>query len=233
MTGGLRNEYKYLLDPCDTAVLKTRLKGLIPLDPHAAGDGRYLIRSLYFDDPFDSCYYEKEDGVDRRNKYRIRYYNNDPSRIALERKSKIHGLTQKTVCLLSADECRQLMEGNIPSYYGDDPKKKELLTELRTKSLRPKVIVSYERTAFVYPVGRVRITFDENLSSSSDVKSFLAVSKMERPIYPKGASLLEVKWSGVMPSFIKRAVSDDMLIWCSFSKYYEARRFNCRGGVRE
>lgn len=63
-------------------------------DPHTQ-DGKYMIRSLYFDDPSDKALREKLDGVNLREKFRIRYYNRDPSLLHLEKKSKHNSLGTK------------------------------------------------------------------------------------------------------------------------------------------
>ena len=227
-----RHEYKYLLDACSLAVLKTRISALLPADAHAGSDGRYLIKSLYLDDENDSCYFQNEDGVDNRDKYRIRYYNNDTSYILFEKKVKARGMTKKTGTAISKAICENIILDSTGTSGQGNEILTGLLTEIRIKNLRPKVIVSYERTAFTYPVGNVRITFDENLASSNDISGFLEPSRCERPVYPAGTSLLEVKWDNVLPLFIKDVLSVSTLSWSAFSKYYNSRRFNSYGGVR-
>ena len=55
-------------------------------------DGKYEIRSLYFDNMEDKALREKLDGISVREKYRLRMYNGDTSVIRLERKVKNCGL---------------------------------------------------------------------------------------------------------------------------------------------
>ncbi|MDE6184461.1 MAG: VTC domain-containing protein, partial [Lachnospiraceae bacterium] len=90
-----RHEYKYVCNAMENAILKTRAQGILKRDEHAGPDGAYTIRSLYFDDLEDRCYYENESGIGERDKYRIRIYNGDISRITLEKKSKERGMTLK------------------------------------------------------------------------------------------------------------------------------------------
>lgn len=221
-----RNEYKYLLSDTDALVLRNRIQNLIPLDSHSGNDGYYLIRSLYFDDQQNSCYYQGEDGVDYRNKYRIRYYNNDTSRIILEKKSKTHGMTKKVSVRISEEECRLFMKGE----YGGNAN--DLVIDLKNRCYKPKVIVSYRRRAYIYTLGNVRITFDYDLTSSNMVENFLHPEKLsERPIFPIGSSLLEVKWDGFMPEFIKSVLDINSIQWTSFSKYYLCRKYNNQGGI--
>ena len=88
MEKGYRHEYKYLISRADAELLKRRLPYIMERDPHAGPTGQYTIRSLYFDDFRNSAYYDKVDGVNYRAKYRIRFYNYDPSILKLEKKEK-------------------------------------------------------------------------------------------------------------------------------------------------
>ena len=71
-----RHEWKIEINTADLLALRSRLRVLMEPDAHAAG-GRYQIRSLYFDSPTDRALWEKIDGMNRREKFRIRYYNGD------------------------------------------------------------------------------------------------------------------------------------------------------------
>lgn len=222
-----RHEYKYLLNGAQEQVLMLRAFGLLERDSHAREDGSYLVRSLYFDDYENSCLFENESGTDCRTKYRIRYYNSDSLRIQLEKKGKCRGMTQKEACLLNEEESQALIRGNIPQLRVDMPeKKKALLLELQLKRLVPKVIVTYERAAFIYPAGNVRVTFDQKITSSSDTDHFLTGAYGERPILPPGRSILEVKWDELLPLHIKEAMQMEMLEWTAFSKYYMCRMYH-------
>ena len=66
-----RNEWKYLISVGEKELLRLRMSPFLHLDPHA-DEGGYMIRSLYFDDYWNSAYEEKESGVLMRKKYRIR-----------------------------------------------------------------------------------------------------------------------------------------------------------------
>ena len=72
-----RYEIKYIINKDMAEVLKQRLSLVMDKDINGASDGKYLIRSLYFDDMEKTAYYEKVDGVEFRKKYRIRIYNKD------------------------------------------------------------------------------------------------------------------------------------------------------------
>lgn len=80
-----RHELKHEINPSDAMTIRQRLRAVARVDSNAI-DGKYLIRSLYFDNLSDKALREKLDGVNRREKFRIRYYNNDTSLIHLEKK---------------------------------------------------------------------------------------------------------------------------------------------------
>lgn len=97
---------------------------------------------------------------------------------------------------------------------------------MRTRLLRPKVIVEYDRVPYIYPQGNVRITLDENIRSSSRVELFLEDQIPTRPILPAGQHILEVKYDEYLPDFIYRAVQLQELHRTAFSKYYLCRRYH-------
>ena len=81
-----RHELKYVITAAQQALLENRIQGLIKPDSHVGADGMYHIRSLYFDDYYNSYYKENEIGSDPREKFRIRIYNAGTGRISLELK---------------------------------------------------------------------------------------------------------------------------------------------------
>lgn len=228
-----RHEYKYRIDARQKAVLQLRAQGVLERDSHVGADGEYLIRSLYFDSPDDVCFYENENGEDPREKYRIRFYNCDTSRISLECKAKRRGMTRKTACPLTLVQCRRFMAGEIPEPERDvSTKQAAMFTQMRLKCLRPVVIVQYTRMPFVCDAGNVRVTFDDAIVSSNDIAGFLQPEIPLRSVLGAGESILEVKWDELLPSYIREQIGLDSLQWTSFSKYYLCRKYNCCGGMR-
>ena len=219
-----RHEYKYLIDAAEESILMVRATGILMRDPHVGESGSYVIRSLYFDDDCDTCLQDNVAGTDPRSKFRIRYYNNDTAMLRLEKKSKTRMMTLKESCVISEAECRCFMDGMIPKITEDMPEpKKKLFSQMLLRNLKPKVIVTYERVPFVYPGGNVRVTFDQKITSSVQIDSFLSGEYAQRPILPVGKSVLEVKWDELLPLHIKNALSMDTLQWAAFSKYYMCR----------
>ncbi|MDE6406822.1 MAG: polyphosphate polymerase domain-containing protein, partial [Lachnospiraceae bacterium] len=228
-----KRQYKYRIDARQKAVLQLRAQGVLERDAHAGADGEYLIRSLYFDSMEDACFFENENGDDPREKYRIRFYNCDTSRISLECKAKTRGMTKKTACPITSDQCRQFMAGGIPEPEREvSPGQAAMFTQMRLKSLRPVVIVQYTRMPFVCDAGNVRVTFDGGIASSNDIACFLQPEIPLRGVLGTGESILEVKWDELIPSYVRERLALDSLQWTSFSKYYLCRKYNCYGGVR-
>lgn len=222
-----RHEFKYLCSYGQLRMLQARLQGLIPLDPHAGEEGIYNIRSLYFDDYYDTYLKENEAGTDPREKFRIRIYNHSSERISLELKRKVCGKTQKLSCPLTEEQCRMLMAGEIPDISKDAPAVlRKLCLLMRTRLLRPKVIVEYDRVPYIYPQGNVRITLDENIRASDRADLFLEDQIPLRPIMPAGQHILEVKYDEYLPDFIYRTVQIENLRTTAFSKYYLCRKYN-------
>ena len=90
-----RHEMKHEISYADMLVIRQRMSAVAGQDIHAI-DGKYLVRSLYFDNMDDKALREKIDGVNRREKFRIRYYNHDTSAIYLEKKSKYSAFLGET-----------------------------------------------------------------------------------------------------------------------------------------
>lgn len=229
MATDFRHEYKYLCTAGEKAVLKAKLSAMMKPDSHTLG-GSYLVRSLYFDDSRNSCFFDNEDGSDPRYKYRMRAYNCDDGFIVLERKMKIRSKTSKMSARITKAQAQMLIDGKIP-----DPDSScseilsSMLTDMKRKDMRPAVIVQYERIPFVERVGNVRITLDTYISSSQSFSDFFKKDIPRRMILPDNKCLLEVKWDTLLPSYIYKTLNTDNLQWCTFSKYYLCRKFNLGG----
>lgn len=221
-----RHEFKYLCTEAQLQMLRVRLTGIMNKDVHAGSEGKYVIKSLYFDDINDRCYNENESGVSPREKYRIRIYNNNKERISLECKRKNRDKVKKTACLLTPEQFDYLAyaKGEIAKDELPELAKKLLLLKQNSR-MEPKVIVSYERTPFVCKYGNVRVTFDRNIAASGSVESFFHGNICRRQILPVGQQLLEVKYDEYLPDYIYHALSLSNLERITFSKYYLCRKF--------
>ena len=217
-----RHEYKHAINLADRLVLRTRLAAVMERDEHAEEDGSYLIKSLYFDNYKDKALQEKNDGVDKREKFRIRYYGTDTSFINLEKKSKINGMTSKESARLTAEECQKIIDGDIHFLLeSDSDLKKEFYAKMQYQLLRPKCVVAYRRESFVHPAGNVRVTLDYDIGGSNHVQAFLNPELTFTRLYQN--TILEVKWDEYLPQFIRDAVHLNGRRTSSFSKYAAVR----------
>lgn len=217
-----RHEWKIEITPSDRIAIRQRMMAVAKPDKHAK-DGKYLIRSLYFDNASDKALREKLDGVNMREKFRIRYYNGDPSIIHLEKKSKIYGLCNKVSASLNADEAQRIVDGKLDWMATDErPLVRELYAKMRAQGLRPKTIVDYDREPFVYAPGNVRVTLDYNIRTGLNCTDFLDVNCATVPA-GDAPIILEVKWDDYLPSIIRDAVQLPGRRSGAFSKYAQCR----------
>lgn len=227
-----RNELKYVVSVQQMAVLRSRVRFLMALDEHAGGSGKYNIRSVYFDDYRNNCYFENEDGASPREKFRIRIYNASAEEIYLEEKRKEGGKTHKDSCLLSIGQCNAFLEGRgLRDDSGYPPVLRKFSLKYRSELYRPKVIVEYEREPYVYEDGNVRVTFDTFIRSSNRTEAFFEKNMYARSVMPAGFHLLEVKYDEFLPDILYNGLQIDNLQQETFSKYYLCRRYSL-GGVK-
>lgn len=217
-----RHEWKHELNQADLMVLRQRLRAVALPDPHAVG-GKYLVRSLYFDDASDTALREKLDGVSRREKFRIRYYDYDFSLIHLEKKCKLGGLGNKRSAGLTAEQAQAIADGDY-DWMADSPQElvRELYIKLRAQGLRPKTIVDYTREPFVFGPGNVRVTLDYDIRTGLRCTDFLNPDCVTIPA-GDAPIILEVKWDRFLPDIIRDAVQMPGRRTAAFSKYAQCR----------
>ena len=241
-----RHEIKHEITRSDMIAIRQGLRAVALQDPHTV-DGKYYIRSLYFDNLDDKALREKIDGVNRREKFRIRYYNHDPSLIHLEKKSKLNGLGTKFSCVLSKEEAAKIAAGDIdwiPEEMKRDsretglsgrPLLAELYCKMRYQGLRAQTIVDYTREPYIYGPGNVRVTFDYDIRTGLRNTDFLnpdcptipAVQpRTDREMSGGTGIILEVKWDAFLPDIIRDIVQIHGRREGAFSKYAACRMYD-------
>ncbi len=217
-----RHEWKHEITLSDMMTLRARLRTVAKPEEHGI-NGTYDIRSLYFDDIFDTALREKINGVSNREKFRIRYYENDTSFIRLEKKSKINGLCNKQQVRLDVPEVEKIISCDT-EWMRDDSRAlvRELYLKMKDKGLRPKTIVDYTRDAFVFPAGNVRVTLDYNIRTGLASMDFLNPDSVTVPA-GEAPIILEVKWDEYLPDIIRDAVQLEGRRSAAFSKYAACR----------
>lgn len=205
MEQGYRHEYKFLISEASARLLRLRLPGVMARDAYAGSTGQYKIRSLYFDDFSRSAYADKMAGVRDRTKYRIRYYNDVPDFLKLERKEKLGDLTRKLAQSISREEALALAQCRSEARQGLAG---ELCRGTREKGLRPVVLVDYDRTPFVCRDGNTRITLDEKVRTRPFCSDLFASSEAMIPVLEPGQVILEVKFDDFIPGYLLSALGD-------------------------
>lgn len=217
-----RHEWKHEINYSDMLVLRQRLCAVMKMDENAK-DGKYFIRSLYFDNIEDKALLEKFNGVSKREKFRIRIYNGDASLIKLEKKSKINGLCLKEIERISSAETEKIISGKTEWLSSSEkPLLRELGYKMKTESLLPKTVVDYTREAFVFPAGNVRVTLDYDIRTGMNQTDIL---NPDLPTVPAGTApiILEVKWDEFLPDIIRDIVQLESRRSAAFSKYAACR----------
>lgn len=222
MATDFRHEWKHVINYADLLTLRHRLGAVMERDPHTI-DGKYHIRSLYFDNPDDKALREKIDGVNIREKFRIRLYNWDTSLIKLEKKSKRNGLGTKHSANLTAEEAQKIVDGNLDWMMASDQALvQELYCKMRYQRLEPKTIVDYTREPFIFKPGNVRVTLDYDIRTGQERTDFLDPEVVTIPA-GDAPMLVEVKWDEFLPTIIRDAVTLPDRRVGSFSKYAQCR----------
>ncbi|MDR0461621.1 MAG: polyphosphate polymerase domain-containing protein [Nitrososphaerota archaeon] len=217
-----RHELKYYINNTEYAQLRTRLRAVAKLDKNTGETGCYTVRSLYFDNYADKIVIEKLAGLSRREKFRLRYYNKDTSYIRLEKKSKINSLCYKENTKLTAEHCAALLTKDYDCLKTIKTSLAlEFYIKIRCQNLRPKNIVDYNREAYTYPAGNVRITLDSNIRTSNCVAGFLDPQLTTIPV--TNQLILEIKYDGFLPGIIQDVLQIGWRSQTEFSKYVIAR----------
>lgn len=218
-----RVEDKYNCTEAELIMLQARMEAVLRPDENEGGPEGYSITSLYFDDLRDSCLQDTVDGVNRRNKYRIRIYNDSLDLIKLEVKTKQDNRIRKQSKTISRTELESLMQGECIVEKGsfEDPATQFNLA-IKEGGLRPKVIVAYERKAYIYEPGNVRITFDRNVRASSRVESF-GQKNISYDFLQEYDKVLEVKYDEFIPDFLLQLLETGNMQPSAYSKYQLCR----------
>lgn len=226
-----RYELKYVCSDTQLAQLEQRVAILLDKDPYVNAKGYYTIRSLYFDDYYNSGFWDKENGTDHRKKFRIRIYDGNMDHMSLEIKYKQQDKTRKEKTGITreqyqymTDETAWMQSAQVLSGQGD-PVLNQFLIQQTTKLMKPVIIVEYDRVPYIAAEGNVRITFDRNIRSSAAVEAFPDPGNSMRAIMSTGQHLLEVKFDELLPDYIYRALNLESMMKTSFSKYYLCRKF--------
>lgn len=225
----VRHELKYYITYNEYLILRDRLNAAMPIDNNAHKEMRtYHIRSLYFDDIHNTAMWEKMDGVHTRKKWRIRIYNYSDKQISLEKKAKFDKFTTKQSTPLSRFQVTQIVDHRDYSFLisSRNPLMEEMYADIRTKLLKPIVVVDYVREPYIFPAGNVRITFDMNLHTGNFSKDLFRKSMMPIPVLEPEEMIMEIKYSSLLPPHLRNILNTTNGLRSAISKYALCRRFH-------
>ncbi|MDL2257926.1 polyphosphate polymerase domain-containing protein [Eubacteriales bacterium OttesenSCG-928-K08] len=222
-----RHELKYYISQIEYELLSRKLSLTMNRDKFALKDGKYFIRSLYFDNLDNDAISEKLDGEDKRDKYRLRIYNLKDDVIKLEQKHKQGSFIQKNSLSITRAECDALIEGDYtPLLRRNEQLAKQFYAIFRLQNLKPCVIVDYWREAYVFPVEDVRITFDLDVRTAYRATG---IFDPELPTYPateQGYTVLEIKFNRYLPGYIRALIQPiENAQRSAISKYCLSRKY--------
>lgn len=221
-----RSELKFGITYVDYQILKMRLRHIMKLDSNAGANGRYLIRSCYFDNFDNKVMNEKKEGFLNRDKYRVRIYNKSDAVIHLERKSKRNNQTFKSKCKLTKKEFER-MRVNDFEWMKDDERSliQNLYKDIKLYHLKPMNVVDYEREAYLYEHGNVRITFDCKVQTSMRNTDMFNKTLPMVDVLEQNEVILEVKYDNYLPTIIKMLLQGIHTRHEAYSKYQLSRMF--------
>ena len=223
-----RHELKYIISEGEHQLLSTRVKACLKQDYHASiNGGEYFIRSLYFDDPFDTALWEKSSGVASRDKFRIRIYNLQDDAIKLERKHKEGQYIKKDSVSLSRQDCDEIVRGNLECLkHNDSPFAMQFYGIFKANHLKPKVLVDYTREPYVFPAEDVRITFDKNVRTAMRCTDLFNPNVITYPVWDlRNCMILEVKFNESLPQYVGELLTLGSSQRTAASKYVFCRQY--------
>ncbi len=218
-----RHELKYYLSYSDYIVARNILRELMDRDAYSPEEG-YPIRSLYFDDIQDASVIEKLDGIELRDKYRLRTYDPKLDWVKLERKSKNNNYVQKTSVRLAKEEAKELIGGNSDVLLSiDTPGARSMYFDFKRKYLRPVVVIDYVREAYTLPFNNIRITFDKTLRYATHNLNLFDEHLETIPLQGEDIIILEIKFDNFLPPMIRDMLPLQSATSSAISKYTQSR----------
>ena len=213
-----RHEYKYVIPYGDMLELRSKLDKVLILD---RGDA-YMVRSIYFDNPDDVDYYDKQGGEMIRKKLRLRIYdiNSDLAKIEIKGKYDYHQLKESLV--VNEEIAKRIINGNYSDLLLMDNDLARKIYVYLQSGYRPKVIIEYDRAAYITTT-TTRITFDYNIKKSDDFEKFYTNDINYFELTNPNDVILEVKFDRFLEPYISKILDKYTSRYQSVSKYVMGR----------
>lgn len=207
--GDWRFEYKYRLTPQQYFQIKAAIRPFVHPDIFTVATDikKYIVRSLYFDTADMRSFQEKIDGNCDRTKLRIRTYSctlQTSKDFRVEMKARKGISVEKRNTFITIDFYQKFMRSNHWP-INDDPVLIEFERYLHLKSLKPQILIEYEREGYSATAQKgLRITFDHHVKSSKATSLFPV-----KPIFHfhnRGMVILEIKCNKSQPDWLYQLV---------------------------
>lgn len=223
-----RHELKFRIHEGECAALRLRMEPYFRIDENAR-NGSYMIRSLYFDDLWNSAYEEKEMGIYGRKKYRIRIYDCSDNFIRLERKTKLGAYIYKESAKLNRESVERILNGDYDFLLRDTQSLcQEFYYECKSRGMRPKVLVDYDREPFLLDEGTVRVTFDRGVRAAVGGMDIFDPELPTLSVMEPGSLIMEIKFTEFLPDIVRTLVPPGASEYTALSKYvlcYEKTKY--------
>lgn len=226
-----RYEFKFLISRAQKDAIIGQFPGHIVPDDNTGADGGYRIYSLYFDTPQRDCYWEKLRGLRSRRKLRVRLYEStlasSTGACFVEIKHKHEGRGVKRRLRVPLDVALQITAGNeagLTLNVGEERVLSEVRHLVGERNLTPSCCLRYDRQAYMdtAPDSDLRITFDEDICYRMDDLLSVHEGVFEHRLIGRDESVMEVKVTGAVPTWLTRVLYAQKCTPASRSKYCDA-----------
>ncbi|WP_028609410.1 polyphosphate polymerase domain-containing protein [Paenibacillus harenae] len=225
----LRNEMKYYLHAFEYTSLRYKISTLLTMDRNSVDGDGYGIRSLYFDGRHEHSLYDKNNGIFKREKYRIRIYNGSDAKITVERKSKFGDYVCKEAAVISRQQYDAIIAGDYSALSDSvHPLLQDFYSALAYRAFRSVVIVDYIREAYVYEPGNVRITFDKRLAAGVNTIDLFEPDLVLEEALLAHQTIMEVKFDDFLPDPIRKLLQPEKHVRSAISKYVICREIGLK-----
>lgn len=223
-----RKEYKYFINYIDYLIIKNKIKNFLKVDQYCNNNNFYNVRSLYFDNKSNNCYYEKISGIENREKYRIRIYNLKEDPIRFEIKSKINNTIIKNFIIINSSDIKKIFNSDYTCLLNyKNPIASKIFYKFSRDFFKPVVIIDYKREAYYYNIDNdiIRITFDMELKKNETnlFDLFINNIKMDNVFSVRHKIIMEIKYKNFILLWLKKLLQLERFERCAISKYTLSR----------
>lgn len=221
----VRVEEKYIISNSKKIELLEKLKENLIYDENSI-DGKYSVRTLYFDTPNCQDYQDKVNEKLQRKGIRMRVYNVNDNSAKIELKRKDNSIQNKISLTISKDDAKQLLKQDyecLKNYNSEIAL--QLYDTLKSNCYAPKTLILYDRYAFECPNTKLRVTIDSNLTTSNLEFDLWSMNIETIPVGKTDEHILEVKKIGELPDEIKNILYPLDVTKTPSSKYKRCCKF--------